>query len=48
MTTLSPTETEWAQANIAKLLDALNARILGREALIEAIVVACLAKGNVL
>ena len=48
MTTLSPTETEWAQANIAKLLDALNARILGQEALIEAIVVACLAKGNVL
>ena len=48
MTTLSPTETEWAQANIAKLLSALNARILGQEALIEAIVVACLAKGNVL
>ena len=48
MTTLSPTETEWAQANIAELLAALNARILGQEALIEAIVVACLAKGNVL
>ena len=48
MTTLSPTETEWAKENIAKLLQALNDRILGQEALIEAIVVACLAKGNVL
>lgn len=48
MTTLSPIETEWAKENIAKLLQALNDRILGQEALIEAIVVACLAKGNVL
>jgi len=44
MTTLSPDETEWAKENIAKLLTALNDRILGQEALIEAIVVACLAK----
>ena len=48
MTTLSPSETEWAKENIDKLLQALNARILGQEPLIEAIVVACLAKGNVL
>lgn len=48
MTTLSPAETEWAKENIEKLLQALNDRILGQESLIEAIVVACLAKGNVL
>lgn len=47
-TVLSPTETQWAQAQIAELTTALNQRILGQESLIEAIVVACLAKGNVL
>lgn len=47
-TTLSPAEVEWAKGSIDKLLTALNGRILGQERLIEAVVVACLAKGNVL
>ena len=48
MSTLSPVETQWAKDTIHKLLQALNARILGQSDLIEAVVVACFAKGNVL
>ena len=47
-TVLSPEETQWAQGRIGTMVSSLNSRILGQQDLIDAIVVACFAKGNVL
>lgn len=47
-TVLTPEETQWAQSHLAEMIAALNQRIMGQESLIEAVVVACFARGNVL
>ena len=45
---LVPEETQWAQDKIQSLSDGLNLRLLGQKELTSQVVVACLARGNVL
>jgi MoxR-like ATPase len=47
-TILNPDEVQWGKNRIEALLSGLNERILGQEELTRRVVVACLARGNVL
>lgn len=48
MTVLTPQEVQQGQKQVLAILESLQERILGQENLLQMVVVACLARGNVL